>query len=118
MSRSLSSRRRILLGIKSEGYQPVGYEPMQGFQVYASHQLSYVDLSEVSSRLDAFCPGIDLFPRPNLELRGEFVKRGMLVASPRYADCAWLLIHCYFEVVTLNVGELRTPNSIGSYCTC
>jgi hypothetical protein len=90
-SRTTSAEKR---GIAS--YQRLGYQVAQGLQIYAVHQLSYLDFDSVLSRQDAFGPGIDLFPMEHLEIRAEFLKQRMMSRSPDYFDAAWLLAHYYF----------------------
>ncbi|MGZ3695067.1 MAG: hypothetical protein ACXWQO_13015, partial [Bdellovibrionota bacterium] len=77
-------------------YQRLGYEPIQGFQVYGSHQLSYLNFRSLNSRQHAFGPGIDFFPRPHIELRAEYLREMIMAAGPKYFDYAWLMLHYYF----------------------
>lgn len=77
-------------------YQRLGFEPTQGLQLYATHQLSYLDFDTANSRTDAFGPGVDLFPRPHFEVRAEYLTMRMLAVGPQRFDFAWILGHYYF----------------------
>lgn len=77
-------------------YQRLGYEVVQGMQVYATHQLSYLDFDSVLSRTDAFGPGFDFFPKDHFEVRAEYLKQRMMARGSDYFDFAWLFLHYYF----------------------
>lgn len=77
-------------------YQRLGYDVVQGFQIYATHQLSYLDFQNLDSRMDAYGPGFDFFPRPHLEVRAEWLKEKMMAQGSDRFDFAWLLLHYYF----------------------
>lgn len=77
-------------------YQRLGYELVQGLQIYGTHQLSYLDLATVGTRTDSYGGGFNFFPRPHLEIRAEYLKERMLASGPDYFDAAWLVLHYYF----------------------
>jgi hypothetical protein len=77
-------------------YLRLGYEPVQGVQLYATHQLSYLDFQNVNTRTDAYGPGFDFYPRPHFEIRAEWLKERMMAQGSDRFDFAWLLLHYYF----------------------
>jgi hypothetical protein len=93
-SKDLSANGGSSRGIAT--YQRLGYEATKGLQLYATHQLGYLNFEDVTTRTDAFGPGIDFFPRPHVEIRGEFLKQRVVQTSPEYFDFAWLIGHYYF----------------------
>lgn len=77
-------------------YNRLAFEPAQGLQVYGAHQISYLNTKSVASRTDSFGPGVDFFPRPHLEIRGEFLRERRMAKGNLYYDTAWLMLHYYF----------------------
>ena len=44
----------------------------------------------------AYGPGFDFFPRPHLEIRGEYLTERIVAAGTDPYKVAWLLLHYYF----------------------
>ncbi len=77
-------------------YNRLGYEIIQGLQLYGTHQLSYLDFAQLNSRTDAYGAGLSFYPRPHFEIRGEWLRERMLSQGPERFDFAWLMMHYYF----------------------
>ncbi len=76
-------------------YNRLNYEAHQGINVYALHQIRYLNYHTPRNRMDAYGLGLQLFPRPHFELSAEFQKQRDISRFDTYYDYAFVLLHYY-----------------------
>ncbi len=76
-------------------YQQLNYEFLQGLHVYLAHQVSYLDFSDVFSRVDSWGAGTELYPRPHLDFQLELRKERAMALYTSYYDVGWVVLHYY-----------------------
>jgi hypothetical protein len=74
-------------------YQRLNYVVSQGIYPYLVHELSYLDLASLNSRMDSYGIGLQFYPRPHFEFHLEYQRARTAVKD--YYDFAFLIFHYY-----------------------
>ena len=76
-------------------YSRLQYEWTKGFHSYLLHQFSYLDFTQLRTRVNSTGLGLLWYPRPHFELIAE-VDYSETAEINAYNTVAWLLGHYYF----------------------
>lgn len=76
-------------------YSRLQYEWFKGFNTYLLHQFSYLDFTQLRSRVNSTGIGLLWYPRPHFELTAE-VDYSETAEVNAYNTVSWLLGHYYF----------------------
>ncbi|HRO66715.1 MAG TPA: hypothetical protein PL182_04020, partial [Pseudobdellovibrionaceae bacterium] len=72
------------------------WEAKKGWHFYLLEEYSKSNLSDSSSLMNSYGPGLRYFPRPHFELDAVWLKKRTALVADRYDDYAWLMFHYYF----------------------
>jgi hypothetical protein len=72
------------------------WEARKGWHFYLMEEYSKHDISDSTSLMDSYGPGLRYFPRPHFELDFLWLKKRTAQVADRYDDYAWMLFHYYF----------------------
>lgn len=76
-------------------YSRLQYEWFKGFHSYLLHQFSYLDFTQLRTRVNSAGLGVLWYPRPHFELTAE-VDYSETAEVNTYSTVSWLLGHYYF----------------------
>jgi len=76
-------------------YSRLQYEWVKGFHSYLLHQFSYLDFTQLRTRVNSSGVGVLWYPRPHFELTAE-VDYSETAQLNSYNTVSWLLGHYYF----------------------
>jgi hypothetical protein len=76
-------------------YSRLQYEWTKGLHSYLLHQLSYLDFTQLRTRVNSTGFGVLWYPRPHFELIAE-VDYSETAEINAYNTVSWLLGHYYF----------------------
>jgi len=76
-------------------YSRLQYEWTKGFHTYLLHQFSYLDFTQLRTRVNSSGLGLLFYPRPHFELSAE-VDYSETAETNAYSTVSWVLGHYYF----------------------
>ena len=76
-------------------YSRLQYEWTRGVQSYLLHQFSYLDFTQLKTRVNSYGLGVLLYPRPHFEISAE-VDYSETAEVNTYNTVSWFLGHYYF----------------------
>ncbi len=76
-------------------YSRLQYEWTKGFHSYLLHQFSYLDFTQLRTRVNSTGSGVLWYPRPHFEVMAE-VDYSEVAEVNTYNTVSWLLGHYYF----------------------
>lgn len=72
------------------------WEAKKGWHLYLLEEYSKSNVSDSSTLMNSYGPGLRYFPRPHFELDAVWLKKRTALVADRYDDYAWLMFHYYF----------------------
>lgn len=76
-------------------YQKLSYEPVQGWHLIATTELSRSDFNNPRTLLERYGMGVEIYPRPHWEIQAIWHKQHQASISTGFSDLAWLMVHFY-----------------------
>lgn len=76
-------------------YSRLQYQWTRGVDTYVLHQFSYLDFTQLASRVSSYGAGVLFYPRPHFELSAE-VDYAVSGGVNPYSTSSWVLGHYYF----------------------
>lgn len=76
-------------------YSRLQYEWVKGVNTYLLHQLSYLDFTQLRTRVSSYGIGLLFYPRPHFEISAE-VDYSETAEINSYNTASWILGHYYF----------------------
>jgi hypothetical protein len=76
-------------------WQKLGWEPVQGWHVFATQELSRPRFADPGRVSEAYALGTQWYPRPHFEFQLTWQKRRDSAQLAGFYDLAWLLLHFY-----------------------
>jgi hypothetical protein len=73
----------------------LSWEAYWGVWPYLISEFSHLDSGNSLTRKNGHGLGLDFFPRPHIQVSGEFQKQMVASRGETYGDWAWLLFHYY-----------------------